>query len=155
MLSVRLVRMIEDHAEQLTRGVLDDLQSNPRTTAYHRLPREELHQRAYEVYRNLGRWLGDKTDEMIEASYSELGKKRSAEGIPPSEVVYALILTKHHLREYIRSAGLVDSAVDLYQEQELQRLVGQFFDKAIYYTVKGFEREAPRHPATASATPAD
>jgi hypothetical protein len=37
---------------------------------------------------------------------------------------------------------LVDSAVDLYQELELHRLLGQFFDKAIYYTVRAHEREA-------------
>lgn len=152
MLSVRLVRMIEDHAEELTRGVLDDLQTNARTPAYHKLSREELHHRAYEVYRNLGRWLGHKTDELIEAMYSELGKKRCAEGVPASEVTYALILTKYHLRDYIRSAGLVDSAVDLYQEQELHRLVGNFFDKAIYYTVKGYEREAAARWALAAAT---
>jgi hypothetical protein len=51
-------------------------------------------------------------------------------------------LTKYHLRDYIRSAGLVDSAVELYQEQELHRLLGHFFDKAIYYTVRAYEREA-------------
>lgn len=154
MLSVRLVRMIEEHAEELTGGVLNDLQSNPRTAAYHKLSREELHRRAYEVYRNLGRWLGQKTDETIEASYNDLGKKRCAEGVPVSEVVYALILTKYHLRDYIRSAGLVDSAVELYQEQELHRLVGNFFDKAIYYTVKGYEREAATRGAPTAVTPA-
>lgn len=153
MLSARLVRMIEDHADQLTRAVVDDLQTNPRTPAYHHLSRDELHERVYDVYRHLGEWLGHKTDEPIEASYSVLGKKRSAEGIRLSEVVYALVLTKYHLRDYIRSSGVVDSAVSLYQEQELHRLVGHFFDKAIYYTVKGYEREAEfRHGAPAAAS---
>jgi hypothetical protein len=142
MLSVHLVRMIEDHAEELSRGLIHDLQSNRRTTAYHKLSREELHHRVYDVYRNLGHWLGHKTDEAIEADYGELGKKRWGEGIPLSQVVYALILAKYHLREHLRAAGLMDSAVELYQEQELQRLVGHFFDKAIYYTVRGYEREA-------------
>ncbi len=152
MLSTRLVRMIEDHAEQLTRGVVNDLQSNPRTAAYHKLSHDELHHRAYGVYSNLGQWLAHKTDEAIEASYSELGKKRQAEGIALSEVIYALILTKYHLRDYIRSAGLVDSAVELYQEQELHRLVGQFFDKAMYYTAKGYERQAESRQAPVSAS---
>ena len=31
MLSARLVQVIEDHAEQLTRGVIDDLLSNHHT----------------------------------------------------------------------------------------------------------------------------
>lgn len=154
MLSVRLVRMIEDHAEELTRGVLDDLQSNPRTPSYHRLDREELHRRVYDVYRNLGRWLGEMSEEAIGASYGELGRKRHSEGIPLSEVVYALILIKYHLRDYIRTSGLIDSAVDLYQEQELHRLVGRFFDKATYHTVRGHECASAAGQASRTVVPA-
>lgn len=152
MLSVRLVQKIEDHAEELTRGAVHSVQSNPRTAAYHHLSREELHHRIYNVYRHLGQWLGQNIDKEIEASYTDLGKKRWAEGIPLSEVVYALTLIKYHLRDYIRSSGLVDSAVELYQEQELHRLVGRFFDKAIYYTVKGYEHKAAVHHAGGAVT---
>jgi len=154
MLSARLVRMIEDHAEQLTRSFVHDLQSNTQTPSYHHLSHEALHRRVFDVYRNLGHWLGRKTDEALEAAYKELGKQRAAEGIPLNEVVYALILTKYHLRDYIRSAGLVDSAVELYQEQEFHRLVGHFFDLAIYHTVKGYEREAALGRASSASAPA-
>jgi hypothetical protein len=142
MLSDRLVRMIEQHAEELTRALVEDIQSNPRTASYHRLSREAIHNRTYHVYKDLGLWLHSKAEEDIEANYTELGKKREAEGVPLNEVVYALILTKYHLRDYIRVAGLVDSAVDLYQEQELHRVLDHFFDKAIYYTVRAYERAA-------------
>lgn len=155
MLSARLVRRIEEHAEELTRGLLNDLGSNPRTPAYHRLSREELHRRVYEVYRNLGRTLGEESDENIQATYDALGRRRCQEGVPLHEVVFALILTKHHLRDYIRSAGIVDSAVDLYQEEELHIRVGRFFDKAIYFTVKGYEDEVAGRgaPRSSSARP--
>jgi hypothetical protein len=142
MLSDRLVRMIEHHAEELTRALVDDLQSNPRTASYHRLSREAIHDRTYHVYKDLGLWLNSKAEEDIEASYTELGKERAAEGIPISQVVFALTLTKYHLRDYIRAAGLVDSAVELHQEQELHHVLGQFFDKAIYYTIRAYERAA-------------
>jgi hypothetical protein len=151
LLALRLVQTIEAHAEEITRGVLEDLAKNPRTPSYHLLPRPELHRRAYEVYRNLGRWLSEKTDSMVEAWYTDLGQERCGEGIPLSEVVYALILTKYHLRDYIRECGLVESAVELYQEQELHRLVGHFFDKAMYYTVRGYEREVARRMRPAAA----
>jgi hypothetical protein len=150
MLSDRLVRMIEQHAEELTRALVQDLQSNPRTASYHRLSREAIHGRAYDVYKNLGLWLNSKAEEDIKANYTELGKKREAEGVPIYEVVYALILTKYHLRDYIRAAGLVDSAVELYQEQELQRMLGHFFDKAIYYTIRAYERAANLREETAA-----
>jgi hypothetical protein len=147
MLSTRLVQMIEDHAEELTRNVIRDVKSHSLTPHFQHVSHDELRHRTYGVYRNLGHWLSHKTDEAIATSYTELARKRFAEGVPLSEVVYALILTKDHLRDYVRSAGLPDTAVELYQEQELHRLVGHFFDRAIYYTVRGYEGEAAhRHP---------
>jgi len=142
MLSVRLVQMIEDHAEELTRELIKDLQSNPRTPHYHRLSYEELHYRTHSVYKNLGHWVSQKSEEPIAANYSDLAVRRYAEGIPLEEFVYALISTKNHLYAYIRGAGLMDSAVELHQERELRRQVGFFFDKAIYYAVRAYERQA-------------
>jgi len=136
--------MVEDHADQITHALLNDLQSNPRTPTYHSLSRDELHRRVFEIYRNLGRWVANEADETVEAAYSDLGKIRFAEDIPLSEVVYALILTKYHLREYINTSALLDSAVELYQEKELQRMIGMFFDKAIYFTVQAYMQEAAR-----------
>jgi hypothetical protein len=132
--------MIEDHAEELFRGLLDDLQSNARTPSYHRLNREELRTRLYDVYRHRGGWLSDATEDHVERVYGELGRRRHAEGVPLSEVVFALTLAKYHLRDFIRARGLIDSAVELYQEQELQRLVGRFFDRAVFHTVRGYEQ---------------
>jgi hypothetical protein len=149
VLSARLIQMIEEHAEQLTRGVLNDLVGNPHTPHFHALSSDELHRRVYDVYHNLGRWLGDKTEEQLEATYGGLGRTRCREGVPLSEVVYALVLIKDHLREYIRAVGLVDSAVELYLEEELHLSIGRFFDRALYHTVKGYEDEASSRPAQA------
>jgi len=150
MLSVRLVQMIEDHAEELTRELIKDLQSNPRTPHYHRLTYEELHYRTYSVYRNLGHWVSQKSEEPIAANYSDLATRRYAEGVPLEEIVFALASTKNHLYSYIRTTGLMDSAVELHQERELRRQVGYFFDKAIYYTVRAYEHEAASaHPRRA------
>jgi len=150
MLSTRLVQIIEDHAEQLTRGLIDDLLSNNHTPHYHHLTREELHYRTYDVYRNLGRWLSNETEAAIESSYTHLGKERFAEGIPLREIVYSLFLVKHHLQEYIHFSGMIDSAVDLHGDRELHRLVGRFFDKAVYYTVSGFEHAADLRDVSAT-----
>jgi hypothetical protein len=140
--------MIQDHAEDLTSEVLKDLGTNPRTPAYHRLSQDELHRRVYDVYHNLGRWLGEKSDTQVESTYNNLGRTRRTEGVPVSEVTYALILVKEHLRQYIRRAGLVDSAVELYQEEELNLMIGHFFDKAMYYTIRGYEEGAATRPTS-------
>jgi len=57
MLSGRLVRMIEDHAEHLTQGLIVDLKGNPRTAEYHRLTDAEIYHQVYNVYHYFGKWL--------------------------------------------------------------------------------------------------
>ena len=152
MISARLVAMIEDHADQLTAGLVDALLRHPRTSGYHRLARSELRDRADDVYRNLGRWLTRGSETEIQARYADLGRVRRREGIPLSEVVFALILTKAHLLEYVKTSGLSDTALDLYQELDLVRVVEQFFDKAIYYAAHGYEEAAPGVIARAGAS---
>jgi hypothetical protein len=139
MISVRLVAMIEDHAAQLTAGLVTDLQHHPRTGGYHRLSPLELHNRTYDVYRHLSKWVTKGSEGEIELTFTDLGRRRFREGIPLSEVIFALVLTQNHLLDYVKSSGLSDSALDLYQELELVQVVTQFFDKAIYYAARGFE----------------
>lgn len=142
MLTYRLVQMIEDHAEELTEGLINDLRSNPRTPHYHQLTHDELHFRTYAVYRNLGHWISQRTDESIAANYRDLAVRRLSEGVPLEEIVFALMATKNHLYSYVRTTGLVDSAIELHQERELRRLIGHFFDNAIFHTVKAYVHEA-------------
>ena len=139
MLSVFLIRMIENHAEDLTREVLNDLATNPRTPHLHAVSREELHRRAYDLFKNLGEWLSDRDDAHIENPYARLGRDRHIEGVTLSEVIYAVILIKEHLRNYVRRAGAASTALELYQEVELNLMIGHFFDRALYHTVKGYE----------------
>ena len=71
--------------------------------------------------------------------------------MPFSELVYAVILYKHHLRQYIQDHGLIEPAIDAHEHaemmlpvhlhgiQELNYMVGHFFDQAIYHTARGYE----------------
>jgi hypothetical protein len=139
MISAKLVRMIEEHAEQLTEGLVKDIQTNTKTSYYHQFSAEELYKRAYDVYKNLSDWLIDKTEDEVKEKYMELGKQRAAENIPASQLIFGLILTKDHLLDYVKTHGLADTALDFYLELELFYLVTQFYDKAIYFAVCGYE----------------
>ena len=152
MLSARLVKIIEEQADAMTRSLLKHFFTDIRIVAMRRLSEEDMYGRVYDVYHNLERWLGDKNEEAIAQRYAELGRKRFREGIPLSEVILGQILIKDHLRDFIRTRALVDSAVQLYQEEELHLLVSHFFDRAIYHTVHGYEQAAqlPRPAAAAS-----
>jgi hypothetical protein len=155
MLSDRLIKIIESHAEELTRGAVRKLQSSPHTRSYHGLSQEELHHRVFEVYHDLGRWLLKNTDQAIQAWYDELGKQRFKEGIPLAEVLWALVLTKDHLRECIGNSMSADSALELHREQEIYRLVGRFFDRAVCYATEAYQREAFLHREDPAVTIVD
>ena len=153
MLSARLIQLIETHSEALTREALQDIATNPRTPSFRIIPRAELESRTDGLYRNLGAWIGDPRDDAVRAEYEEWGRRRFRQGIPLSQIIYALILIKHHLRRYIRDHGLVEFSGDpvlpgeflpvhLYGVQELNYTVGEFFDRALYYLARGYEAEA-------------
>jgi hypothetical protein len=141
MLLPWLMRLIETHAEQLTDKLIEAVRTSPRTTFLHELSEAELKQRVLDLYQNLGRWLGEKREAEIEATYRENGRKRFREGVPLSELIYALILMKRHLWEYVQVNDLPETGTNLYGEEQLAVMVGQFFDTALYHAVRGYEEE--------------
>jgi hypothetical protein len=164
MLSTRLIRLIEDHADGLTRETLQDVVTNPLTPSFRKVPPDELVERVGVLYRNLGNWIGDPKDDAVRAAYEDWGRRRFRQGIPVSEMVYTMIIVKHHLRRYIRDHGLVEFSgdhvapgeflpVQMHGVQELNSMIGEFFDRALYYLARGYEEEAAAASAV-GATPA-
>lgn len=153
MISAKLIELIEIHANRLTTDVATDLATNPRTPGFRALLREDLEQRVFQLFHHLGNWIGSPKSERVEAEFSEWGRRRFGQGIPLSEVVYAIIILKQHLRRYIQDNGLVEAAfpgtendyvlpMHLHSLQDLNARVGEFFDEALYYLARGYEAEA-------------
>ena len=153
MLGARLLLLIQSHAGPLITETLHDLTTNERTASFRRLRSAEVESRIALLFNNLAKWIGDPNDEAVRREYEEMGRTRFHEGVPVSELVYAIILTKKHLRRYIREHGLVDFAGDritpdellpleLHSIQELNYQVGEFFDRALFYLARGYEAEA-------------
>jgi hypothetical protein len=153
MLGSRLLLLIQSHAGPLTRDAIKDLLTNPRTPTFRRLNPADVESRVSALYYNLGSWIGDANENAIRREYEDTGRIRFRQGVPVSELVYALLITKQHLRRHIREHGLVDFAGDrvapeellgleLHSIQELNYQVGEFFDRALYYLASGYEAEA-------------
>ena len=150
MLQSRLIELIERHADVLTEKALRDLATNPHTRSFHQVPHDELETRVFATYHHLGRWMAGPDHDAVREDYESWGAKRARQGIPLSEVVYALNLVKHHLRQFVRDHGLIESAeeravpgeligVQLHAIQELNYMVGDFFDRAMYHLARGYE----------------
>lgn len=143
MLGMRLVKLIEAHSGELCRDLTEQIRRSERTSDFQKIPAEELRLAASEVYRNLGDWLLQKTDNDIELRFREVAARRMAEGIRLHQFVWALLLTRDHLWQFLRYQSVGDNIVALFGELELQRLLNQFFDRAIYYAVLGYEEPGP------------
>lgn len=151
MLAMRLVKLIEAHSGELCRDLTEQIAKSERTSDFRRIPPEELRLAASEVYRNLGEWLLQKTESDIEARFRSVAARREAEGIRLHQFVWALLLSRNRLWHFLRHQSFADNVVALYGELELQRLLNQFFDRAIYYAVLGYEEAGRCSPKGALA----
>jgi len=141
MFSYRLVRLIESHADALAAGLEEKVQLSPQVSHFHDIAAHELKERVYEIYRHLGEWLLGKNELDIEQRYREIGARRARQGVPLSEVIQAIVLTKDNLWEFLKSESVVDRAVEIMGELELLQMLEMFFDRAIYYAAVGYEEQ--------------
>ena len=159
MLGARLLQLIQTHAGSLINDAVKDITTNEKTPTFRRLNPAALESRVTALYWNLGKWIGTPNADAVREEYEEMGRTRFREGVPVSELVFALLLTKKHLRRYIRDYGLAEFAGDrvvpdellpleLHSIQELNYQIGEFFDRALYHLARGYEAEAALGPIT-------
>lgn len=142
MLGTRLVRLIEKHSETLSRGLAEQIRKSDRTSDFRKIPTEDLRLAATEVYRNLEEWLLQKTDRDIASRLRIIAARRASEGIRLHQFVWALMLTRDHVWHFLREEAFADNIVELHAELELHQLLSQFFDRAVYYAILGYEDAA-------------
>ena len=140
MVTRKLVRLIENHCDELARALAEKLHRSSRTAGFLVIPREELTHNTGDLYRNLGEWLLSKTEAEIEMRFVEVGKRRYAQKVPLDDVVWGITMSKENLWGYLRRESLADHALDLFNQLEFMQLLDGFFDRAIYYAVRGYEQ---------------
>jgi hypothetical protein len=139
MITRKLVSMIENHCDDLAKRLAEKLHRSSRTAGFLVIPREELIHATADLYRNLGEWLLSKTEDEIESRWVEVGRRRYAQKVPLDDVVWGIILSKETLWGYLRHESLADHALDLFNELAFMQMLDGFFDRAVYYAVKGYE----------------
>jgi hypothetical protein len=140
MLGMRFVRLIETHAQALTVGLVDHIRASERTSDFRKIPAAELQLAVTQVYRNLGDWLLQKTEADIALRFRAIGARRASQGIRLHHLVWALMLSRDHLFHFLQREAFADNVVELHGELELHQLLNQFFDRAVYYAILGFDQ---------------
>jgi hypothetical protein len=153
VIAARLVELIEIHSQRITTDIVEDLLINERTRGFRAVRRPDLEQRVFQLLHHLGNWIGDPRSDKTRAEFTDWGRRRFDQGIPLSELIFAVIIIKQHLRRYISDNGLVDAAfprvegdyvlpLHLHGLQELNAQVGRFYDEALYSLAVGYEERA-------------
>ena len=137
MLALKLVRLIESDSEKLAQSLIRRLEHEPKCANLSVVPREELHQRAFEVYHNLVSWLMDMTEYDVLTRYRPLGVRRAEQGVPFADVYWALVVTKENLCDFLRDQAMSEAQVDMFGVFEAHRQIDRFFQRAIYYAAEG------------------
>ncbi len=139
MIALRLVRLIESHSDELAESLLQKLERSSRAVDLRKVPANEIRERTYEVYRNLSDWLLTKTDADIERVYVRVGRRRAEQDVSLSALCWALMMTEENLWEFLQMEGMPEKPLEILGGFELLRLLDQFFDRAVYYAVVGYE----------------
>ena len=136
----KMMDVIRNNTDELSKRVVKDLLSRNETSSFKKISGELLYERTKDVYHRLDQWISKKkTTEDMRKVFEELGSIRFHEGVPLSETILALELTKRHLWLMILEKHVLDSAFELIHGLELNNKVVLFFDRAIYFAAKGFE----------------
>ena len=136
----RLMKLIETHADALAETLEAKIVSSDRCTDYSRVSGEELKTLVGGIYGQLGLWLITKTEEDVERRYTMIGTRRAEQCVPVSQLLWCIVMVKENLWDYLRNLEALESTSEIFGELELMQMVDQFFDRAMYFAVRGHER---------------
>ncbi len=136
----KLVRLIEDTADELTRKWIDVVRTHPDMPTYRTYEEKKLYERAFSVYSQLGKWLSEETTkDDIKEVYFALGKQRREEGFKLSELLLALMITRRVLWLKLPRGDLLEDISSMHEGMEISNNTILFFDRAMFFAAQGYE----------------
>jgi ADP-ribose pyrophosphatase YjhB (NUDIX family) len=139
LISDALVRLVEEHAEEISRRWLEVVRTTPTTPTYAALPSGIVQEKALAALSRFCSWLsGEEHGEEVAEYYRTLGRQRREQGFTLPEVLSALTLLRREIWMFIGERAALVDLLEVYRAMELSRRVVLFFDKALYHMARGF-----------------
>jgi hypothetical protein len=141
MRALKLVQHMKGNAERMSEEVIRKIRSSERCDQLLlALPEDEQKRSTLEIYRDLTAWLGTESDTTIEQRYMALGRLRAQQGVPLSNLYWAMCIAHEHLWAYMQQECLLDEPVEFWGGVILLRSLTQFFDRSLYFALLGYEK---------------
>lgn len=130
---------VQDHGEEIASMWLHDLRHSAQTPSYGVVSDEELVNASEFALTQVDEYFSGKpSDSDTGEFFHRLGATRAAQGLPLPELISAILLLKREIWMSARTHGVWESAMDLQRAVDLNRELGRFFDRAVYYSAAGY-----------------
>jgi len=134
-----VILIVEAHAEKIAERYVERLRKEAGMEAYALKSDRELKDHVRRAYEEIGTCLDDPGHPVLQDHFRETGRRRRKEGLPLVQVVRAVQIARIVLWQYVLEQGVFDSTANLYQGLNLYRQVVNFFDRAVLYTIEGYQ----------------
>lgn len=139
---------VSDYGEEIARMWLNTLRASPQTPSYVSVSDQELEKRSELTLAEVTEYFSGKgSDRDIGSYFYDLGATRAAQNLPLPELLSAILLLKREIWMSARTHGVWESAMDLQRAVDLNRELGRFFDRAVYYASAGYTGDPLRKDA--------
>lgn len=139
LISDKLVELVEKHADVIIKRWITSLLADELTSSFTSQHVKFVERKARDLLKSLGQWISyETTKEEIERRYNKEGMDLFEMGIPLCEVHRANVVLRRTLWIFVVNESPFESAFQLHQMRELNDRVILFFDRAEYYTIRGY-----------------
>jgi len=156
MFARKFIDHVDTHADQLCDEFMQKIQrSDNCKELLHKVSVEELRQSTREMYRNLTDWLLNNTESVSEERYVTLGMRRAGQGVPFSELFWAVCAIREYFWEYMERETLLDEPADFWGGIQLLHSLDRFFDRALNFVIIGYQSAGREELARVAAISAN
>ena len=138
--SLKLIALIEKHADPIAHAWAKDVRRNSRTASYHDMPEGKLVPLAIRFYDNFRKmFYAEKPAEVSREFFARYAEEQYEANVPLHEAIYALILMRRHIWLYAEFQVIFITAVE--QKQAVDSLVRTIlmFDYAITFMSQRYQ----------------
>jgi hypothetical protein len=152
MRALKLVQHMKANAGRMSEGFVQKIRATDNCKdLLLTVPAEEQKRYALEIYCDLTNWLAADTDSFVQQHYVDLGVRRAQQGVPFTQLFWVVCIVREHLWEYIQQECLLEEPVEFWGGVHLLRSLNQFFDRALYFTLVGYQTTGQGESAATSA----
>src|SRR5947208_16826145 len=141
MRALKLVQRMKANSVPISENLVSKIRSSGKCSELlRRLTENEQRKYALEIYRDLTDWLARESESLVGQRYVELGFRRAGQGVPFSNMLWAVCITREYLWEYMQQECLIEEPVEFWGGVKLLHAVDRFFDEVLYFTLAGYEK---------------